>query len=152
MLSDLLGGGASARLHQRLVKEQQLFSTVNAYITGDLDPGLLVLTGHLHDGIAPERGEQALWEELHRLQTEPVSDYELEKVKNKFEANTLFGELNVMNKAMNLGYYKMLGDMSLLNGEVAIQRSITAAEIVGAAREIFTPANSSTLIYLMEND
>lgn len=148
MISDLLGGGASARLNQRLAKEQRLFSAVNAYVTGDLAPGLFVVTGYLNEGVTVQQGEEAMWCELRRLQTEHASSYELEKVKNKFESNTLLGELNVMNKAMNLGYYSMLGDMALLNGEVGIYRSITAEEVVAAARRIFTPENSSTLIYI----
>ena len=45
--------------------------------------------------------------EIDRLQTEKAEPQELEKIKNKFEANTLFGEINVMNKAMNLGFYQM---------------------------------------------
>ncbi len=151
MISDLLGGGASARLNQKLAKERRLFSAVNAYVTGDLDPSLIIVTGYLNDGIAPERGEQALWDELHRLQNEYASEYELEKVKNKFEANTLLGELK-MNKAMNLGYYRMLGDMNLLNGEVGIYRSVTADEIASAARRIFARENSSTLIYIAQNE
>jgi predicted Zn-dependent peptidase len=152
MISDLLGGGTSARLYQRLVKERQLFSALNAYVTGELDPGLFVVTGHLHQGVTPEQGERAIWEELERLKTEPAGDYELEKVKNKFEAGVLFGELNVMNKAMNLCFYRMLGDMSLLNGEVAVFRSIGADEIMDAARTVFTPERSSTLIYIAENE
>ncbi|MCL2561761.1 MAG: insulinase family protein [Rikenellaceae bacterium] len=150
VMSDLLAGGTSARLYQRLVKERQLFSAINAYITGDIDPGLFVVTGHLHPGITPEQGERGIWDELERLQNEPASEYELEKVKNKFEAGVIFGELNVMNKAMNMAFYRMLGDMSLLNGEVAIFRSIGAEEIVRTAREVFVPERSSTLIYIAE--
>ncbi|MDL2320339.1 insulinase family protein [Alistipes sp. OttesenSCG-928-B03] len=147
LISDVLAGGTSSRLYQRLVKEKQIFSAVNAFVTGDLDPGLFILTGHLHPGISTAEGEQALWNELHTLQNEPVSDYELEKVKNKFESGTLFGELNVMNKAMNLGFYKMQGDMSLLNGEVAIFRAITAQDVIATSRRVFVPEHSSTLVY-----
>jgi predicted Zn-dependent peptidase len=147
LISDLLAGGSSARLYQSLVKEQQLFSAVNAYISGDVDPGLFVVTGHLHPEVSAEAGEAAIWAELDRLKTTPASDHELEKVKNKFEAGIIFGELNVMNKAMNLGFYKMLGDMSLLEGEIDIFRSITAAEVMEAARTTFRRETSSTLIY-----
>ena len=147
LISDLLAGGASARLNQSLVKEQGLFSAANAYVSGDVDPGLFIITGHLLPGVTIARGEAAIWSELDKLKNIPVSDYELEKVKNKFEANTIFGELNVMDKAMNLGFYKMLGDMSLLNGEVDIFRSINAGEVIEAARSTFRPETSSTLIY-----
>ena len=134
------------------MQEQKLFSSVNAYITGDIDPGLFIATGQLLPGITPAQGEEALWQEFEALKRTPVTAYELEKVKNKFEAETLFGELNVMNKAMNLGFYEMLGDQSLLNGEVAIFRSITAEEVAEASRRIFLPDHSSTLIYLADHD
>ena len=68
-------------------------------------------------------------------------------MKNKFEANTLFGELNVMNKAMNLGFYEMLGDLELVNGEVARYRAVEAERIRDFSRRTFRPECSSTLIY-----
>jgi predicted Zn-dependent peptidase len=147
ILSDILAGGSSARMYQSLVRQRRLFSSVNAYITGDLDPGLFVVTGHLLPEITVEAGEEALWDELRRLCHEPVGDYELDKVKNKFEAETVFGELNVMNKAMNLGFYEMLGDVDLMNREVALYRSFPAARLVDEARAVFVPERSSTLIY-----
>ncbi len=71
----------------------------------------------------------------------------LEKVKNKFEANTLFGEINVMNKAMNLGFYAMLGDLALVNREVGIYLGLTEADVREFARNTLHPDTCSTLIY-----
>jgi predicted Zn-dependent peptidase len=147
ILSDILAGGSSARMYQSLVREKRLFSSVNAYITGDLDPGLFVVTGHLLPETSVATGEEALWGELHRLCNEPVGDYELEKVKNKFEAETIFGELNVMNKAMNLGFYEMVGDIDLINREVALYRSFSAERLAAEARNMLTNERSNTLIY-----
>ncbi len=147
ILTDILAGGGSARLYENLVKKRQLFSSVNAYITGDLDPGLFVVTGHLLPETTVEAAEEAFWNELRLLMTEPIGDYELEKVKNKFEAETVFGELNVMNKAMNLGFYAMLDDLPLIDREVEIYRSFSAQELVAEAVATFVPERSSTLIY-----
>lgn len=147
MTSDLLAGGDSARLYEHLVKGKQLFSSVNAYISGDLDCGTFCFTGQLLPTTTEEQAEAALWTEMKELQDGSISDYELEKVKNKFEANTLFGELNVMNKAMNLGYYEMTGDLSLINREVEIYRSLQRNNIADFAQRIFRKENSSTLIY-----
>jgi predicted Zn-dependent peptidase len=91
--------------------------------------------------------ERALWGELEDLMAGNVSDYELEKVKNKFEANMLMGEINVMNKAMNLGFYAMIGDLDLINREADIYRSIEREELMSFARRCFVANNSSTLIY-----
>jgi predicted Zn-dependent peptidase len=147
ILSDVLAGGNSARLYQSLVKDARLLSSVNAYITGDLDAGMFVLTGQLLPDTSVEAAEVAMWGELGKLKSEPIGDYELEKVKNKFEAETTFGELNVMNKAMNLGFYAMLSDLPLINKEVAIYRSFSATELLSEARAMFTPMRSSTLVY-----
>ncbi|MDE5623910.1 MAG: insulinase family protein [Alistipes sp.] len=147
LVSDLLSGGDSSRLYTRLVKERRLLSSVNAYITGDLDPGLFVLTGQLLPETTPEQAEEAFAQELETLCRIPAAEREMEKVKNKFEANTLFGELNVMNKAMNLGYYEMLGDPDLMNRETEAYRAVTTDDIADFSRRTFRPERSSTLIY-----
>ena len=147
ILSDVLAGGSSARMYESLVRERRLFSSVNAYITGDLDPGMFVVTGHLLPETSVETGEEALWDELRRLCEVPVGEYELEKVKNKFEAETIFGELNVMNKAMNLGFYEMVGDLELVNREVEVYRGFCSSRLVEEARATFVSGRSSTLVY-----
>lgn len=152
MISDLLAGGTSSRLYRRLVQEGRLFASANAYVTGDVDPGLFVVTGNLLPGVEPEAAEAALWEQLESLKREPVGAAEAEKVKNKFEANTTFGEINVMNKAMNLGFYEMLGDLPLINREVEIYRSLTPERLMECAAEVFVPECSSTLVYRASGD
>ncbi|MDE7122950.1 MAG: insulinase family protein, partial [Alistipes sp.] len=94
-----------------------------------------------------EAAEEALRGELEALRSDPPGDYELEKVKNKFEANALFGELNVMNKAMNLGFYWMTGDLELVNRETALYRAVDREAIERFRSETFRTENSSTLIY-----
>ena len=147
MTSDLLAGGDSARLYERLIKRKRLFASVNAYISGDVDCGMFVFTGQLLPTTTEAEAEAAFWEEIDKLKGGEISDYELEKVKNKFEANTLFGELNVMNKAMNLGYYEMIGDLGLITREVDIYRSLAREEVSDFSQRIFRIENSSTLIY-----
>lgn len=147
LCSDLLAGGESSRLVNHLVKEQGLFSAVNAYITGSIDAGLFIIKGRLMPHTSEHDAELALWHELEQMKHGEISDYELEKVKNKFEANMLMGEINVMNKAMNLGFYAMTGRLELINEEADIYRSITREEVSEFAHKIFTKSNSSTLIY-----
>ncbi len=147
MISDILAGGDSGRMNQSLVKERKLFASVNCYITGDLDPGMLIFTGQLLPDCSEQEAEEAIWSQIDLLCEEMVDEYNIEKVKNKFEANTLFGEINVMNKAMNLGFYSMAGNLSLINSEVGIYRSITAERIMEFSRRILRREHSSTLIY-----
>lgn len=151
VMTDILACGNSSRLYQRLVKESGLFSSVNAYVTCDIDPGLIVFTGHLLPGVDASDAEKAIWKEIGDIKNVAVSDYELTKVRNKYESDMIFGELNVMNVAMNLGYYEMLGDAAILNTEVESHNSVTKEEIISAANKILTVENSSTLIYRSQN-
>ena len=147
LASDLLAGGESSRLVNHLIKEQGIFSSVNAYITGSIDRGLFVIKGRLMPTTSEAEAEEALWGELRELIDGNISDYELEKVKNKFEANMLMGEINIMNKALNLSFYEMVGDIALINSEAEIYRSLTREEVMDFASRCFNINNSSTLIY-----
>ena len=67
LLSDVLSNGKSARLHQNLVKKKNIFSEINAFITGSFDPGLFVITGKPADGVQRDEAEQAIWDQLEEL-------------------------------------------------------------------------------------
>jgi len=145
LLSDILSAGQSGRLYQRLVKELQLFSDLSAYITGDIDPGLFVITGKLMKGKGFEEAEKAIEEEIEKLRNELVTERELQKVKNRMEAMLEFNEMRVLDKAMNLAYYELLGDAGTINTLLDSYRKVSAHEMQSAARTVFTTVNCSTL-------
>lgn len=147
LMSDLLSSGKSARLYQRLVKEKQLFSNVNAYITGDIEEGLFVITGQLYPSTNFADAENALIEEVQNIQGTQISEYELEKVKNKYESNFTFEETSVLNKAMNLSFFELLGDANRINFELEKYRNVTPASIQRIAQQILAESNCSTLYY-----
>jgi zinc protease len=147
LISDLLSAGQSGRLHQELVRKNQIFSDINAFVTGDLDPGLFVITGKVMEGVPMQEAADALDEEINRLCSEEADPDELQKVKNRVEAIMAFNEMRVLDKAMNLAYYEMLGDANLLNSLADSYNRVTAEEILLSARKIFRPENCSTLYY-----
>jgi zinc protease len=148
LLSDILSQGQSSRLYNRLLKELQYFSDINAYLTGSLDEGLLVVEGKLITGVEMEIAENAIWEELLKITEELVSDDELTKVKNKSESIMVFSEMSLLDKAMNLAYYELLGDAGSLNTEIDKYLAITSAQIRDAAAATFRKEKSSTLYYM----
>ncbi len=147
MISDILSNGESSRLYQNLVKSKQLFTDVNAYITGDLDKGLFVFTGKPADGVDLETADRALQEEMVKLQNDLVSDYELQKIKNKIEAIMKFSELKVGDKAFQLCFYELLGDANMQNTENEKYNSVTRELIRSTAQDLFKPEKSTTLYY-----
>ena len=150
LITEVLGGGASSRLHQSLVKEKKLFSHIECYHTGSVDPGLVVVEGKLIKGVSMEAADSAVESELARMMAEPITDKELAKVKNKTESAIVFEDMSVMNRANSLAIYELLGDVGMMNTELDKYRAVTAAEMLGTSRRIFDPLNSNTLYYYSE--
>ncbi len=147
LLSDVLGRGKSSRLHQRLVKELQLFNNISASVTGALDPGLLVVSGKLNAGVALAEADQAVEAVVAELLREDVPAEELQKVKNQAEAGLIFGEIELLNRALALAIGKLLGNANLVNEEPALLQAVTPADVRAAAELVLRPENCSTLYY-----
>jgi len=152
LLSDILSRGSSSRLYRRLVKEERLFSELNAYVMGSIDNNLFVIEGKPSEGISLEEAERAVWGELDLLKKELVSNTELEKVKNKIESTNVFAELSILDKAMNLAFHELLGDADGINTEVSKYLAVTAQEVQVQAQAIFNPENASVLMYKAQEE
>jgi zinc protease len=150
LLSDVLSRGNSSRLYRSLVQDRQIFSEVHAYITSSLDKGMFVLEGKPLEGVSIEQAEAALWEELEKVINEEIPADELTKVQNKTESTMVFAEMSLLDKAMNLASFELLGDADMLNQETAKYLEVTTAQIKEVANKIFRKDNSSTLVYLAE--
>ena len=147
LITDLLAGGESGRLHTKLVREKKLFSEINAYITSDIDPGLIIVQGKLMKDIDIQLAEEAVNDVIKSLQNRNGIKNEIEKVKNKFESSTIFSNTSILNKAANLSFYELLGKPELINYEVDAYRKVTRKMVIEATRKYFTPSNCSTLYY-----
>jgi zinc protease len=150
LITEVLGGGASSRLHQALVKEKKLFSQIECYHTGSVDPGLVVIEGKLIKGVSMADADRAVEEELDKIKAAPITGKELTKIKNKTEAAIVFEDMSVMNRANSLAIYELLGDVNMMNTELARYQAVTADEMLATSREIFDIANSNTLYYYSE--
>jgi zinc protease len=148
LISDILSRGNSSRMFRNLVKDQKLFSDINAYHTGSMDAGLFVVEGKPLPGVSMETAEAAVWDELNRMKNELVPEQELTKVKNKMESTMVFAEMSLLDKAMNLAFFELLGDADKLNTETAKYLEVSALDIQKQAQNIFRKENSSTLYYL----
>jgi hypothetical protein len=82
------------------------------------------------------------------MKQEQVSEYELEKVKNKVEANIEYSEMNYLTKAMNLATNEILKDAGLINSQADFYRSVTTTQIQEVSQQIFRSENCSVLNYI----
>jgi len=148
LLTDILGGGESSRLYQKLVKELQLFVSIQCYHFGSIDPGLLTIEGKLVKGVDIKAAEAAVEAILQDIRENFITNEELEKVKNKTESMMAFEDMSVLNRATSLAFYELLGDANMMNTELQKYEEVSVADINKAAKEILTEENSSTLYYL----
>ena len=147
LITEILGHGFSSRLYRTLVKEKELFSSIQAYQTGSLDPGLLLVEGKVRAGVSLEHANAAVEEVVAKFVADGVTDVELQKAKNKIEAMIAFEDMSLLTRANNLAFYELLGDAALINEEWAKYQAVTAESLQVAAREIFRVENSNTLFY-----
>ena len=147
LISDIMGNGKSSRLYQKLVKQQPLFSSVQAFVSGDIHPGMIVFAGYLLDGISSEDADLALTKEIDKLCEKGVEDDELQKVKNKVESALTYSEINILDRAMNLAYHELLDDAENINFELDKYQAVKCSDIQRVANDILKNSNSTTLYY-----
>jgi zinc protease len=148
VLSDILSRGNSSRLYKSLLKEQNIFNDINAYVMGDFDKGLFVISGKLNDGVSMEVAENSILEEIKKLQDVLVPEDELQKCKNKVESSLTFSETDVLNKTTNLAISELMGDADLINDEINKYANVSINDIQRLAKEVLAETNCSTLYYL----
>ena len=146
LLTDILSRGKSSRMYTSLVKEQQLFSSLNTYLLGELDKSLVVVDGKLAAGVTHLQAEQAIDIELKKISS-GITHAELTKVKQQVEAGLVFNEMGIANKALNLCYFEMLGAAADVNMQAEKYNSVTVAQIQAVAEQIFKEENASVVYY-----
>jgi predicted Zn-dependent peptidase len=147
LISDLLGFGKSSILEQRLVKNGNIFASVGAYITGSVDPGLLVFSGKMEQGISSKAAEIALDEVLQEFLETEISEQSLQKIKNQGEAMKTYENVQLLNRAMNLAYYAHLGNPDLYWQEFDQKSAISSDQIKTWAKTLLQENQSSVLHY-----
>ncbi|MFN8259027.1 MAG: pitrilysin family protein [Bacteroidales bacterium] len=148
LLSDILSNGRSSRFYQNHLSKGELFSELDAYLSGELQEGLFVITATLLDGKTIESAEKAIMDELNHLINNGVSKQELRKVMNKLESTKVFSEINTTSRAYMIAMHELTGDANDINFEIEKYRQVKPEDILRVARKIFRPENSSVLEYL----
>ena len=151
LLTEVMGGGASSRLYEQLIKVKQIFSSIECYHFGTIEPGLLVIEGKLVKGVTMSVAEKAILDEIEHIKNEILPLKEVQKVINKTESLICFEDMSIMNRAHSLAYYELLGDASLMNSELKKYQEVTPQLIQETAQRIFKDTNRNTLYYYSKN-
>ncbi|MGA2193304.1 MAG: pitrilysin family protein, partial [Nitrospirota bacterium] len=142
VLATVLSGGKSSRFYKDLVYEKQIAQSADAdYDPVSKDPNTLTLGAGVMPGKKADEVEQALYGEVEKLKTEPVTDHELQKTKNQIEASFIIGQDSNFNRAMMLGRYESVASWKLLLKYLDGINAVTAADVQRVAVKYLTPEN-----------
>ncbi len=147
LITDILSNGRSSRFFQHLYKGTPWFTTIDAYVSGTLDPGLLMVEAKLNDGADIEQIEKLIWKELDSVKNNLIEADELQKLLNKLESAQVYSEVNILTKAINLGFYTNLGNTDLINQQMDHYSAVKVEDIREVANEILVPENCTEIIY-----
>jgi len=150
LLSDILSRGQSSRLYQQLVKEREIFTSISSFVMGTVDPGLFVISGRIKDGIRLKDADNEVQAVLNSLTESGATQEELTKVRIQAESTLEFGEVEVLNRAMNLAFAKLSGDANLANEEIERINEVTLDDIQRVARKVIREENSNVMYYHSE--
>jgi len=147
--SNILSGGESGRIYRRLVYDKQIAIGAGGQAFVLEDPGVFFFFAYLQGEAKADEAEKELLAEIDRLKSEPVSAVELAKAKNQLISGLVFGRQTVQDKADAIGYAAViLGDVSLVNRQLAEYQKVTADDVQRVARTYFSPENR-TVVYML---
>lgn len=147
LLSDILANGRSSRFYTQIYKKG-LCSTIDAFISGSFDPGLFIIEARPMPGTTLGQAKEKIWNELEKVKSQGVTDKELEKIKNKTESSLVYSEVSSLHKAMNLAYYEILGDASMINEQSQKYQDVSRDDIQRVANTLLQASLSNEIIYL----
>jgi zinc protease len=149
VLTDILSTGRSARLNQTLVREKQLATAASAGNQDMRGPGLYQIVAIVAPGKKPEDVEAALYEEIEKVKTGPIADWEIEKAQNGMRRQQAQAITSSLQRAIQLGEYALFyNDPNLINTRIDKILKVTAADVQRVARTYLTKENRSVMITL----
>ncbi|MEL6123169.1 MAG: insulinase family protein, partial [Bacteroidota bacterium] len=147
LLSDVLANGKSSRFYTSLIRGKQLFSSLDCYVTGTFEPGLIIIEGRPMPGVSIQEALKAVQHEIQTVVDDPPADRELQKVKNKVISSLAISDLNVLNKAISMAYFEWLDSLDLMNQQERLYEQVTSEDIVDMTRSYLRASNRSIVEY-----
>jgi zinc protease len=147
----ILFAGQSSRMYQRIVDKDQLGLFIDSDLSFSFDPTLFAIVTQPKAGIKPETVERAIYEELDRVKSQPVTDQELEKAKNILLANFYRQMKTINGKANTIGSYEVFfGDYRKLFTAADEYQKVTKEDVKRVAQKYFGDKNRTVATLVPE--
>jgi zinc protease len=149
VLGSVLSSGTSSRFTQTIVRQKQLALQAFAGALESRGPGLFRAIGILSP--APGKTEAALeaaiYEEIDKVKTGKIEDWELEKARNSARRSYLGGLTSSLQRAVLISQYAVYyNDPNLINTRLDRLMAVTAADVQRVAVKYLTPENRTVVI------
>ncbi|SYZ74556.1 Peptidase M16 domain protein [Candidatus Zixiibacteriota bacterium] len=147
VIGRLLGDGRTSRLYKALVIDNPLCLdiSVGAFPGGELGddaPDIFVIYAYPKEGVTLAAVEKGVYDELAKLDSTPVSDHELQKIKNRLDAEFIWGFYSNLGLADRLATAQnQAHDWHYLLKMRNNLKAVTAADIMTVAKKYFTSEN-----------
>jgi predicted Zn-dependent peptidase len=141
------GGGSSARLYQKMVRDREMVTSVSSNAREARGVGGFFVTATLRNGVKAEDAEAAIYEEIARLQKEPIADWELQKAKNSARRNFINGLQSSLSRANTIGQYAVYyGEPGLINTRLDKVAAVTKEDVQRVASKYLQPINRTVVM------
>ena len=141
------GGGNSSRLYQKLVRDREMVNTVNSNSQETRGVGGFHVTATLRGDVKAEDVEAAIYEEIARVQKEPIADWELQKAKNATRRNVFGGLESSLSRAITLSQYAVFyNDPNLINTRVDKVAAVTKEDVQRVANKYLRDTNRTVVV------
>ena len=146
VMSEVLNG-RTGRLYKALVEDQKIATGAGVRQDSRKYGGAFSFSGECQGESTPEMVEKGWYAELAKLQEEPVTELELQKVKNQVLADSFRRLETNFNLLLQLGYYEALGGWEYINEYPKKMAAVSAEDITRVAKKYFGPHKRSVAIY-----
>jgi len=140
-----------ARLYKRLVEKEQISNMAAGGFGLVKDPGLFTISVSLFPDSSVERAEKIVWEEIAKMQNEPVTDNELQKVINRYTFNELTGSIKNADIGTKVNRYEAYFGYELMDQFYKKAIATTKEDIMRVMKKYFQP-EKMTIGYLYPKD
>src|SRR5258706_15782897 len=147
VLANALGGGGSSRLTQKLTRDKELVTSAGSSAQETRGVGGFYVTATPRRGVKTDDVEAAVYDEIARLQKEPIADWELQKAKNGARRNFINGLQSSLGRANTIGQYTVYyGDPNLINTRLDKVMAVAKKDVQRVANKYLVQTNRTVVI------
>jgi predicted Zn-dependent peptidase len=147
VLANVLGSGGSSRLNQKLVREKEMVTGANSFAQETRGVGGFYVTATPRPGKKNEEVEASVYDEIARIQKEPIADWELQKAKSGARRNYINGLQSSLGRANSIGQYAVYyGDPNLINTRIDKVNAVTKEDVLRVANKYLVQTNRTVVI------